>query len=97
MFGAFERHEALSVWAPQRAEVEPVAIAGVHESWRTPLPVELTIDGAAAAASCHSDKWIGAVCWAMAPRPDAPRSTYRLPFLAPDKRNDWTALVAIAH
>jgi hypothetical protein len=97
MYGALEHHDNLSVWAAQRADVDPTPLSKLPRAWNAPLAVELSIDGAAASASCHSDKWIGAVCWSMAPRPSAPRSQYRLHFLAPDRRNDWTALVHIAH
>ena len=97
MYGALERHGSLSVWSTDHSQVEPVALAGLRDLWRAPCAVELAIEGSAAAGTCRSDKWIGAVCWAMSPRPGAPVSAYRLPFLASNGRNDWTALVSIAH
>ena len=99
IFGALERHQQMAVWDAARDDVEPYSFAGVPDvvTWQMPTPVELVIDGSAASASCLSDKWIGAVCWAMRPRPVAQCSEYRLPFLAPDTRNDWMAALAVVH
>ena len=62
-----------------------------------PTRVEMLVDGQPAAASCKSDKWIGAVCFSPMPRVPATPSSYRLPFLAPNRKNDWTALVTLEH
>jgi hypothetical protein len=97
MYGALERHDTLSVWRPREPDVEPVALAHLGDAWRAPSVVELSLDGTTAASTCKSDKWIGAVCWTMLPRAGSPTSLYRLPFHAADGRNDWTAVVAIAH
>jgi hypothetical protein len=97
MFGALERHDELTVFSPKRADVDPLSLAAARHTWLSPTSVELCVDGTLAASSCGSDKWVGAVCWAMPPRSAAPVSLYRLPFRAADGRNDWTALVSIGH
>jgi hypothetical protein len=104
IYGALEHHRMLSVWAPDRAEPEPFSLVTLPDTaaWTVPAEVDLVIDGVSASSSCASDKFIGAVCWTMQPRAEVPTSAYRasvyrLPFLSADRRNDWTALVAIAH
>ncbi len=98
LYGALEHHRKLAVWATDHHEVDPAPLAGlVGTGWSTPLAVELHFDGQAVSGTCASDKWIGAVAWALRPREPAQSSRYRLPFLAPDRRNDWTAIVDIAH
>lgn len=97
MFGALERHDELTVFAAKKPDVDPLSLQAVGPSWAAPLPVELCIDGTPAGTTCRSDKWIGAVCWSMDPRPGSPFSLYRLPFLSADGRNDWTALAAVGH
>ncbi|MBX3193022.1 MAG: hypothetical protein KF819_38915 [Labilithrix sp.] len=104
LYGMLEHHRLLSVWDEAHSEVEPFSLLAVPRelAWFTPTPVDLIVDGASASTSCSSDKYIGAVCWAMQPRSDVPTaplrpSVYRLPFLAADRKNDWTALLSISH
>lgn len=99
LFGAFEHVALLSVWSPERSEVDPIALAAfpVDVEHTVPTTVEMVIDGEQASSSCKSDKWIGAVCWSLLPRAPAGLATYRLPFLAPDRRNDWTAVLNVEH
>jgi hypothetical protein len=104
IYGALEHHRMLSVWSLERQEPDPFTLAALPDTpaWAMPVAIQLLIDGVSAGESCRSDKFIGAVCWAMAPRTDEPvfpyrPSVYRLPFLAPNRKNDWTALVSIAH
>ena len=89
-----------AVWFRVRSgQVEPLSLAAVagQQSWLLPTRVEMLVDGQPAAASCKSDKWIGAVCFSPMPRVPATPSSYRLPFLAPNRKNDWTALVTLEH
>jgi hypothetical protein len=104
VFGALEHHRMLSVWAPHGAEPEPFSLSTLPETpeWGVPVEIDLCIDGVSLSSSCASDKLIGAVCWTMSPRAELPTSAYRaslyrLPFLSADRKNDWTALVAISH
>ena len=99
LYGALEHHAKLTVWKADASEIEPLPLSSVARTppWYAPTPIELVVDGAPAAESCRSDKFIGAVCWAMPPRPDAPVSLYRLPFLAANRKNDWTAVLAVGH
>jgi hypothetical protein len=97
LFGAVEHHRALSVWAPETSDIEPMPLNALPEtdSWNVPREVELSVQGCSASAGCPSDKWVGAVCWWMRGRDGGRRSRFRLPFLAADGRNDWTAIVEI--
>jgi hypothetical protein len=99
LFGAVEHHKNLSVWPSGAIDVEPQSLASVPftDEWRLPREVDLLVDGLAASSSCRSDKWIGAVCWLMPGNETGMLAGYRLPFLAEDGRNDWTAIVAISH
>jgi hypothetical protein len=95
IFGAVEHHQRLSVLTPDPADVEPHTFASlpVAVEWSLPREVDVLLDGMALSGTCRSDKWIGAVCWLMTA---SARCRYRLPFLAPNERNDWTAVVEIA-
>ncbi len=99
MFGTLEHVDLISLWSTDRSEVEPVPLAAFPDdpAHAVPRPVELVIDSAAAAGTCTSDKWIGAVCWSVQARAAPSAAMYRLPFLAPDRRNDWTAIVTLEH
>jgi hypothetical protein len=99
MFGAVEHHRTLSVWVPDSAEPDPVSVATLAETnaLSAPREVDLLVDGHSAAATCTSDKWIGSVCWWLEGRGSGLRSRFRLPFLSADGRNDWTAIVDVAH
>ena len=97
VFGAVEHHAMMSVWATDQPEVDPLALSAIPEEpgWFPPRPVNVLLEGRPAAATCRSDKWIGAVCWTMRGRERPERGRYRLPFLAENRKNDWTALVDI--
>jgi hypothetical protein len=98
IFGTLERHATVSVWAPDAGDPDPVAVTSIplRPEWSLPRTVEVLLEGAHAGRSCASDKWIGAACWIMpgGERPALVR--YRMPFLAEDRRNDWTAVVDVA-
>jgi hypothetical protein len=98
LFGAIEHHDSISVWAPESGDIEPVTLGALPETaeWATPRPVHVSLGGRSAADGCSSDKWIGAVIfWLRGHR--APQSgRFRLPFLAADGRNDWTAIAEIS-
>jgi hypothetical protein len=96
LFGAVERYRALTVWTPDTCDVEPMSVWSLPETedWNVPRAVELSVEGAVASTACTSDKWIGAVCWWIRAR-DGRKWRFRLPFLAADGRNDWTAIVDI--
>ena len=98
LYGAVEHQSMLSVWALEQAEVDPapltVATSGAFQS---PTRVDLLIEGQPVANTCKSDKWIGAVCFALAARNPAARSLYRFPFLAPNRKNDWTLIITCDH
>jgi hypothetical protein len=98
IFGALERHATVSVWAPEASDPDPVPVTSipVQADWFLPRPVEVLLEGAHAGRSCQSDKWVGAVCWAMTGAPSPALVRYRLPFLAEDRRNDWTAVIDVA-
>lgn len=97
VFGALEHTQMLSLWAPDDQEVEPLSLASIptKPEWVSPRPVQLLFEGQPFAATCRSDKWIGAVCWMIEGREVGARSLFRLPFLSEDRRNDWTAIVDI--
>jgi len=95
IFGAMERHAALSLWASDLREFEarPLAALAGDPEWATPRAVQLLSDGEAFGPSCQSDKWIGAASWSI-PGSSYPVSRrFRAPFLSEDRRNDWTAIV----
>ncbi len=96
-FGALEHHAALSVWASEERDVEPYGLSTIPATptWFLPRAVQLQVDGAPFAGTCRSDKWIGAVCWMLEGREPPDRARYRLPFLAEDRRNDWTAVLDV--
>jgi hypothetical protein len=98
LFGALDHQELLSIWRTNQQDPEPLSIAAVgHGSgWAGPAKVEILVNNVAA-SKCASDKWIGAVCWTMRGRAPPQTSVQRLPFLSPDGKNDWTALVELAH
>jgi hypothetical protein len=97
VFGAVEHHQSLSVLTADPADVEPRTFASLPAAveWSLPREVDVLIDGQALSGTCHSDKWIGAVCWLLLPSERTRRTRFRLPFLAPNGRNDWTAVVEI--
>ncbi len=97
VFGALEHHRMLSVWASDDDEVEPHALASIpaKPEWLAPRPVQVLSEGQPFAATCRSDKWIGAVCWMLEGRERGQHSLFRIPFLSEDRRNDWTAIVDI--
>lgn len=98
IYGAVEHVGKLALWAAEHLEVDPVGVGGLEgAAWSAPVAVDLQIDGALASATCTSDKWIGAVAWALAPRKPAWATRYRLPFQSADRRNDWTALLDVTH
>ena len=97
LYGAVEHHRKIALWDIEHHDVDPTPITALDEGWGAPTAAELHFDAQAASGGCSSDKWIGAVAWALRPRPQPQSSLYRLPFLAPDRRNDWTAIVDIAH
>ena len=105
IYGALEHHRMLAVWSPEHQEMEQLALSAIPDSptWATPAQVDLLIEGIPLTQSCTSDKLIGAVCWTMSSRADSmptfPHrpSLFRLPFLSADRKNDWTALLSIAH
>jgi hypothetical protein len=96
LFGVVEHHQRLAVWTPD-SDVEPLTINSLplKDEWSLPREIGLLIDGHAASATCRSDKWIGAVCWLMPGNVTVSCSRFRLPFVAEDQRNDWTAIVEI--
>jgi hypothetical protein len=97
LYGAVERYRALTVWTPDTRDVDPLPLHALPETedWNVPREVELSVEGATESALCQSDKWIGAVCWRIRARGGSKKSRFRLPFLAADGRNDWTAIVDI--
>jgi hypothetical protein len=98
LFGALEHHRRLALWAVDHQEIEPRSIAAVGgPAFPTPQTVELFFDNLPIPASCKSDKWVGAVAWSVPSQGVLSESLYRLPFLSPDGRNDWTAVVSITH
>ncbi len=99
LYGAVEHQSMLSAWAIEQAEVEPMPLAAVavNAEFHAPTRVDLLLEGQPVANTCNSDKWIGAVCCALPIREPASRSLYRLPFLAPNRKNDWTLIVTCDH
>ena len=98
LFGAVEHHKSLSLWLPDSGEVEPVSLGGlpITNEWDVPREVQLLVEGSEVGDTCRSDKWIGAVCWRVHGREAARRCRFRLPFLAEDRKNDWTLIVDIS-
>jgi len=99
LYGAVEHQAMLSAWAMDRTEVDPAPLATIAATpaFQSPTRVDLLLEGQPVANTCKSDKWIGAVCTALVARSPAARSLYRLPFLAPDRKNDWTLIVTCDH
>jgi hypothetical protein len=98
IYGALEREDRLALWPQPADHVEPLRIVELDrrgQSWSTPTVVDLLVDDQLAAKTCQTDKWIGAVAWGVTPSPELRDRVFRLPFLAPDKRNDWTAFVTV--
>jgi hypothetical protein len=97
VFGAVEHHQRLTVLTCDPADIEPRTFASlpVDPEWCQPREVDVLVDGRAMSSSCRSDKWIGAVCWLLQASERSRRTRFRLPFLAPNERNDWTAVVEI--
>lgn len=99
LYGAVEHPSMLSAWAIEQADVDPVPLSAITASRRfqTPTRVDLLLEGQPVANTCKSDKWIGAVCCSLPARDPAARSLYRFPFLAPNRKNDWTLIVTCDH
>ena len=99
LYGAVEHQSMLSAWAIERTEVDPATLATIvtTPSFQAPTRVDLLLEGQPVANTCKSDKWIGAVCFALVARSPAARSLYRFPFLAPNRKNDWTLIVTCDH
>lgn len=99
IFGALDHPELLSIWSTDRSEVDPLALGAFPNdaAHATPSPIELVIDGQTASSACKSDKWIGARAWSLETRTPAAPSMYRAPFLAADRKNDWTAILSVEH
>jgi hypothetical protein len=93
-FGAVERHEGISVWRDD-GDVNPLHLVdcGSDPIFDTPQRVQMIFDSHEASASCTSDKWIGAAACVVRRR--GPSLTLRFPFLAADRRNDWTAIFSV--
>ncbi|MBK8170239.1 MAG: hypothetical protein IPK60_07815 [Sandaracinaceae bacterium] len=64
-----------------------------NAEWALPAPAELLIDHSLASAGCRSDKWVGASCWYVRARAMPQQCGFRVPFLSPDAKNDWTAVL----
>jgi hypothetical protein len=98
LYGALDRPTALATWHRNGADLEPLSLAALPSTpaWGVPAPVELLCDSNLASES-SSDKFIGAVAWALTPRLPRSWSTYRLPFLSSDGKNDWTAVLTLRH
>jgi hypothetical protein len=99
LYGAVEHQSMLSAWAMEQTEVDPAPLAAIATtpSFQSPTRVDLLLEGQPVANTCKSDKWIGAVCCALPARSPAGRSLYRFPFLAPNRKNDWTLIVTCDH
>jgi hypothetical protein len=99
LYGAVERPQHLSVSPIEKTEVDCFPLAALPRSreWSIPVSVQLLVGGGHASALCRSDTLVGAVVFWLPARPMAMASSYRLPFVSDDKKNDWTALVTIAH
>jgi hypothetical protein len=99
LYGAVEHHAMLSAWTIEQAEVDPTALETIAKtiSFHAPTRVDLLLEGQPVANTCKADKWIGAVCCALMARDPAARSLYRFPFLAPNRKNDWTLIVTCDH
>ena len=99
LYGAVEHQSMLSAWAIEQPDVDPAPLATIAASaaFQSPTRVDLLLEGQHVANTCKSDKWIGAVCCALPARDPAARSRYRFPFLAPNRKNDWTLIVTCYH
>jgi hypothetical protein len=99
LYGAVEHQAMLSAWALEQSEVDPAPLGTIatNPTFQSPTRVDLLLEGQPVANTCKSDKWIGAVCCAMLARDPAARSLYRFPFLAPNRKNDWTLIVTCDH
>jgi hypothetical protein len=99
LYGAVEHQSMLSAWAVEQSEVDPVPLGTIaaNPAFHSPTRVDVLLEGQPVANTCKSDKWIGAVCCALPARQPAARSLYRFPFLAPNRKNDWTLIVTVDH
>ncbi|HEX4515529.1 MAG TPA: hypothetical protein VH054_18410 [Polyangiaceae bacterium] len=99
LYGAVEHQSMLSAWAMEQAEVDPAPLASIaaDAAFHAPTRVDLLLEGQPVVNTCKSDKWIGAVCCALPARQPEARSLYRFPFLAPNRKNDWTLIVTCDH
>ncbi|HEY1960473.1 MAG TPA: hypothetical protein VGH28_32910 [Polyangiaceae bacterium] len=99
IFGTLDHPEVIAIWSTDRSDVEPFAVGAFpHDvAHAVPNAIEIVIDGQTASNACKSDKWIGARAWSLEARAPATSSLYRAPFLAPNRKNDWTAVLTIEH
>lgn len=95
LYGHLDAPGALSVWSETCQSPTPHGILdlpGHRPDWSYPTGCHLMLDGRDVAATCTSDKWVGAVAWVSEPRNVVAES--RLHFQSEDERNDWTAVVS---
>jgi hypothetical protein len=99
LYGAVEHQSMLSAWAIEQPDVDPAPFGTVATtpSFQSATRVDLLLEGQPVSSTCTSDKWIGAVCCVHLARFPAARSLYRFPFLAPNRKNDWTLIVTVDH
>ncbi len=99
LYGAVEHQALLSVYEAEHSDVDPVSLGAfsAKATSKAPTRVEMLVEGQPASSACKSDKWIGAVGVVLESRALPAYSLYRLPYLAPDRKNDWTLIVTLQH
>lgn len=90
LYAALERAPELAVFQDGSEDPTPLYLDELADAdWQTPCGVHLLCDGRDAADLCEGDDWVGG---AVVSRPAGGRSiVYRVHFVSPDGRNDWTA------
>lgn len=99
-YGAMDHPHEVTAWASADAEPAPSALGELGAArfpWTKAVPVELQLEGIAAATRCAGDKWVGATIVRVPPRTPPMRALFRLPFRSADRKNEWTAFVEITY